>query len=93
MTEQVGLPLGAADGAPQVPMARVAGWELELVGSHGARAGDFPEILKLVSEGAWGDVEAKLVSRRCSLSEGAAAIEDMERGSPLGITVVTDFEN
>jgi len=36
---QVGLPLGLQ---PQIPMARVAGWELELIGSHGMAASDFP---------------------------------------------------
>ena len=30
---QAGLPLG--DERPEVPMARVAGWELEIFGSHG----------------------------------------------------------
>ena len=30
---QVGLPLGGVP--PSIPMARVAAWELELIGSHG----------------------------------------------------------
>lgn len=44
---QVGLPLGGL--APSIPMARVAGWELELIGSHGIAASDFPSILQVFS--------------------------------------------
>ena len=89
---QVGLPLGGgATGSPRVPMARVAAWELELVGSHGADARDFPTLLAKVASGEW-DV-GRLVGAEVSLSQGAKAIEAMDHGSPLGITVVTDFEH
>ena len=83
---QVGLPLGLR---PNVPMARVAGWELEIVGSHGCAAADFPAILELVRRGVLRPEQ--LVEREVGLAEGAAAIEAMDGGSPLGITVVTDF--
>jgi len=84
---QVGLPINLA---PAIPMARVAGWELEIIGSHGCAASDFPLILDLVSRG-----ELRpdlLVEAEVSLEEGARAIEAMDHGSPLGITVVTDFD-
>ena len=83
---QVGLPLQVT---PEIPMARVAGRELELIGSHGMAAAEFPAILKLVEEGKL-DPEA-LIERECSLAEGAAAIEAMDNGSPLGITMITSF--
>lgn len=84
---QVGLPLGGAK--PEVPMARVAGREIEIIGSHGMAASDMPAILALVEEGKL-DPTA-LVERECSLEEGAKAIEDMDKASPLGMTVVTRF--
>ena len=84
---QVGLPLG--DPAPSVPMARVAGWELEITGSHGIAASDFPSILQMVVDGKLRPEE--LVEREVSLAEGAAAIMEMDHGSPVGITMVTDL--
>ena len=38
---QVGL-LPRPTGTPRVPMARVIGWELDLLGSHGMAAADYP---------------------------------------------------
>ena len=84
---QVGLPLGGK--APIVPMARVAGRELEIIGSHGLAASDMPAILALVEAGKLDP--SKLVERECTLEEGARAIEAMDEASPLGMTVVTSF--
>jgi len=84
---QVGLPIGGQN--PQVPMGIVAGREIEIVGSHGCAAEDMPAILSLVAQGRLGP--KKLVEKEVSLEEGARAIMDMDRGSPLGMTVVTSF--
>ena len=46
---EVGLPLGGEP--PVVPMARVAGREIEIIGSHGLDAADMPAILQLVACG------------------------------------------
>ena len=45
----MGLPLGGEP--PVVPMARVAGREIEIIGSHGLDASDMPAILQLVACG------------------------------------------
>ena len=76
---QVGFPLG--EGGPRVPMARVANREVEIIGSHGADAADFPAILQLVVEGKLRPEE--LVAREVGLAEGAAAIQALEDGSPV----------
>lgn len=86
---QVGLPIGVQ--RPQVPMGLVASKELELVGSHGFAADDLPELLQLVASGVLDP--SKLVERKVTLQEGAQAIQDMDRGSPLGITMVTQFHS
>jgi alcohol dehydrogenase len=85
---QVGLPIG--DGPPpNVPMARVANREIEILGSHGLDAADMPAVLSLVAQGK---LKVKsLIEREVGLAEGAKAIEAMDQGSPLGITVVTTF--
>ena len=84
---QAGLPLG--DEKPEVPMARVAGWELEIFGSHGLASHDLPAILDLVSDGRLRP-EAT-VERRVTLHEGCDAIMKMDHASPLGVTMVMDF--
>jgi alcohol dehydrogenase len=86
---QVGLPIG--EQRPQVPMGLVASKELELVGSHGFAADDLPELLQLVASGVLDP--SQLVERQVSLQEGAQAIQDMDHGSPLGMTVVTQFRS
>lgn len=85
---QVGLPLGGV--TPLVPMARVAGREIEIIGSHGLAASDMPAILALVEDGKF--KPAKLVERECSLEEGAKAIESMDGASPVGMIMVTRFQ-
>jgi len=85
---QIGLPLGHSN-APQIPMARVANWELELIGSHGCDARDFPAILEMVAAGKLNP--SALVEKEVSLAEGCQALHDMDHGSPLGMTVITSF--
>ena len=87
---QVGLPIGD-ENQPVIPMGLVAGRELELVGSHGFAAQDLPDLLQLVVDGTLDP--ARLVEQEVTLEEGAQAIEDMDHGSPLGITVVTKFQS
>ena len=87
---QVGLPIGNKT-PPMIPMGLVAGHELELVGSHGFAATDLPDLLKMVVEGTLDP--ARLIEKEVTLEEGAQAIEDMDHGSPLGISVVTKFQS
>ncbi len=47
---QVGL-LPPAAGDPRVPMDRVIAWELDLLGSHGMAAADYPPLLADVAAG------------------------------------------
>ena len=83
---QVGLMLeGAADTA--VPMGRVIARELELLGSHGMPATDYPAMLELVASGRVDP--AGLVSRVIGLGEAGAAIAAMSNpAQSAGMTVV-----
>mmetsp|Transcript_20017 Transcript_20017/g.27812 ORF Transcript_20017/g.27812 Transcript_20017/m.27812 type:complete len:364 (+) Transcript_20017:64-1155(+) len=86
---QVGLPIGSRP--PEVPMGVVAGRELEIIGSHGFAAVDLPPLLQLVADGK---LDPSIVVEKCvTLEEGANALENMDNGSPLGMTVVTMFDN
>jgi alcohol dehydrogenase len=85
---QVGLPIG--HGVPEIPMGRVVGKELELVGSHGFAATDLLHLLDMVAQGQLDP--SRLVEREVSLTEGCRVLEAMDHSSPLGIVVITDFE-
>jgi D-arabinose 1-dehydrogenase-like Zn-dependent alcohol dehydrogenase len=82
---QVGL-LPPLDGHPRVPMARAIGWELDLLGSHGMAAVDYPEMLALIEQGALRP--DRLVERTIGLEEAAALLPVFDRATLAGITVV-----
>jgi D-arabinose 1-dehydrogenase-like Zn-dependent alcohol dehydrogenase len=82
---QVGL-LPPDLGHPAMPMSRVIAHELEIVGSHGMAAHDYPAMLALVASGRLRP--DLLVTRHLSLAEAATALPAMgEPGYPAGISV------
>jgi hypothetical protein len=83
---QVGL-LPPALGRPEVPMDRVVALELELLGSHGMAAHDFPELLALVAAGRLRPQE--LVTRLLTLEEAPEALDAI--GGTPGISVISTF--
>jgi D-arabinose 1-dehydrogenase-like Zn-dependent alcohol dehydrogenase len=82
---QVGL-LPPVDGHPRVPMARVIGWELELLGSHGMAAVDYPGMMALIENGAL--QPQRLVERTIGLQEAAALLPGFDRATVAGMTIV-----
>ncbi len=65
---QIGL-LPTDDGMTSMPMARVIAWELDLLGSHGMAAVDYPEMLSLIESGALRPQE--LIEKVVGLGEAA----------------------
>ncbi len=82
---QVGLLLGD-DARPRLPMGRVIAWELDLLGSHGMAAADYPEMLALVASGALRPQD--LVARVVGLAEGAALLPGLHDARRAGMTVI-----
>ena len=83
---QVGLLLGA-DTAPPLPMGRVIAWELELYGSHGMAAHEYPAMLARIASGELDP--SRLVGRTIGLDEAPAALAALgEGGTGPGMTVV-----
>ena len=82
---QVGL-LPPLEGHPRVPMARVIAWELDLLGSHGMAASDYPALLRLVEQGLL--EPQRLVHRTVGLEEAAALLPDHDSTTTTGMTVV-----
>lgn len=83
---QVGL-LPPSQGRPAVPMERVVAGELELLGSHGLAAHDYPELLDLIGSGRLRP--ELLVTRELTLAQAGEAL--MTVGRAPGIAVVTSF--
>lgn len=82
---QVGL-LPPVDGHPRVPMDRVIAWELDLLGSHGMAAADYPPLVALVESGEL--APQQLVERTVGLGEAAAMLPAMDASTLTGITMV-----
>ncbi len=82
---QVGL-LPSPDGLTAVPMARAIAWELDILGSHGMAAVDYPGMLALISSGALRPQD--LIERVVGLAEAAALLPVMDRAAPAGITMI-----
>jgi alcohol dehydrogenase len=82
---QVGL-LPPVSGHPRVPMARAIAWELDLLGSHGMAATDYPGMLALIVSGRLRPQD--LIKRVISLEEAAVLLPRIDRASPAGMTML-----
>ena len=82
---QVGL-LPPAVGRPVVPMDRVLAHELQVLGSHGMAAHDYPRLLALVRSGRL--PLGRLVRRTLPLDAGPRALAEVGVAASPGITVL-----
>ncbi|MGZ9811645.1 zinc-dependent alcohol dehydrogenase family protein [Pseudoroseicyclus sp. H15] len=85
---QVGLMLGE-HAAPAVPMPRIVGQEIELLGSHGMQAHRYGAMLDMVASGKLDP--ARLVGNQISLTEAPGALMAMDSFRSVGATVITRF--
>lgn len=82
---QVGL-LPPVEGHPRVPMSRVIGWELDLLGTHGMAAVDYPGMLDLIERGLL--QPELLVKRTIGLAEAAELLPGFDHASAAGVTMI-----
>ncbi len=85
---QAGL-MPPAQGVAPIPMHRVIGGELEILGIHGLQAWEYPELLRVVDAA---DIDlGALIGRRIGLDDVPAALAAMSDPVPAraGVTVVT----
>lgn len=80
---QVGL-LMEAESLPVIPMSRLIGWEIQLVGSHGMQAHAYPELFGLIEDGKL--TPERLIDRVLPL-ESAQELAGMQDYSGCGVTV------
>ncbi|MEX1077688.1 MAG: zinc-dependent alcohol dehydrogenase family protein [Homoserinimonas sp.] len=82
---QVGLMTGE-HSAPPIPMDLVVANELELLGSHGMAAHEYPAMLAAIASGR---IDPQLlVGRTISLDEAPAALAGMDANPHPGMTVI-----
>ncbi len=82
---QVGL-LPPVDGHPRLPMDRVIAWEIDVLGSHGMAAVDYPPMLAMIERGELRPQD--LIERTIGLAEAATALPALDTASPAGITII-----
>jgi D-arabinose 1-dehydrogenase-like Zn-dependent alcohol dehydrogenase len=82
---QVGL-LPPVGGHPRVPMARVIGWELDVLGSHGMAAVDYPEMMALIAQGRLDP--QRLIERTIGLAEAASLLPVFDTATVAGMTMI-----
>ncbi len=85
---QVGLMLGAHRHAA-IPMDQVIAHELELVGSHGMQAHQYPLLLEMIEQGTLRP--EKLIGSTISLDEAVGALPQLAGFPGTGVTVIERF--
>ena len=85
---QVGLMLGDHT-CPSVPMATVIAKELEIFGSHGIQAYEYPSVLAMIQTGKLRP--EKLIGKTIKLDQSPLELADMNNFSETGITVIDSF--
>lgn len=78
--------IGLLAGGPALPLDRVIGWELDVLGSHGMSAADYPAMLDLVASGAVSP--QALLGARVGMAEAARLLPLAESAPPVGIAVL-----
>ncbi|WP_370944838.1 alcohol dehydrogenase catalytic domain-containing protein [Amycolatopsis sp. cg5] len=84
---QVGL-MPPAQGVAPIPMHRVIGGELRIIGTHGLQAHEYPEMLRVVADS--GIDLGRMIGKRIGLDDVPAALVAMNDRIPAhaGVTVV-----
>ncbi len=86
---QVGLMLGA-DAAPPIPMEPIIMGEVEVLGSRGMPATDYPRVFELISSGAVDP--RRLVTRTVALEQASGVLAAMGAFAVVGMTVIDMVE-
>lgn len=82
---QVGLLL-AEDAAPAIPMESVIMGEVEIMGSRGMPASDYPRVFELIDSG--GIDPGRLVTGTVTLDDASGVLERMGDFTGVGVTVI-----
>jgi len=79
----------AEHATPTIPMARVIGSELEVLGSHGMQAHRYPQMLGMIADGSL--APEQLIGRTIDLEQSIDVLTSMHQYGNSGVTVITRF--
>lgn len=82
---QLGL-LAGAEADPPIPMSAVISNELEIIGSHGMSAHQYPPMLDMIAAGKI--QPEKMIGNIVSLAEGVQELMKMDSFQGAGVTVI-----
>ncbi len=85
---QIGLMPGSSAHTP-LPLPKIIGQELEILGSHGMAASQYGEMIKLISDGRVSP--ELLIGGTCSLLDAIDILVNMDTSPPIGINIINSF--
>jgi len=85
---QIGL-LNGSQSNPPIPMGEVVAKELEILGSHGMQAHQYPGLLEMIISGKLQPHE--LIEKKISLQESLKELENMDKFQTIGVTIIDRF--
>lgn len=85
---QVGI-MESGKHSPPVPIDKIIGRELEIIGSHGMQAHRYPEMLAMIADGRL--EPQKLVGERVMLDKAAERLMNADSFAGLGVTIIDQF--
>ncbi|NAS29408.1 alcohol dehydrogenase catalytic domain-containing protein [Flavobacteriaceae bacterium R38] len=85
---QVGLMAGK-EASPEIPMGKVIAHELEIKGSHGMQAYEYPSLMEMILSGKI--QPEKLIGKTVNLDEAADILINMNNFQEHGVTVINQF--
>jgi alcohol dehydrogenase len=74
---------------PAVPMDKVIAHELEILGSHGIQAYEYPAVLAMVESGKLHP--EKLIGKTVRLEDSIKELVNMNDFTGTGVTVINEF--
>ena len=85
---QVGLMAGD-EASPEIPMGKVIAHELEIKGSHGMQAYEYPSLMEMILSGKI--QPEKLIGKTVNLEEATDILTNMNNFQGNGVTVINQF--
>ena len=81
--------MNGEDATPPIPMGRIIGKEIEIVGSLGMQFHKYPEMFAMISSGKLRPQE--LIGRTVTLEEAASVLPAMNNFSDTGMSIIENL--